>query len=126
MARCDKHAFGRCAQSSPEVVDFGAPDCVSPALHLGLDMSSSEEIIFLIDVCVHVYSTVATRPRDGNLYESCPLEYELDEMFKVVRRKLEQPHPNSFPFHGCCFSLLTIVGEGGHLALRNPQRIVPS
>jgi len=80
----------RCrTQRSPEVVNFGAPDRVPPALDLRLHVGSGEKLVRLVNIGVHINSAVSRGPGYGNPDESTSFEYELDEMFKVVRCELE-------------------------------------
>jgi hypothetical protein len=118
VTRGDKHSFGSSAQGAPEVVNLWAADGVSPSLNLGLQVSSCEEFVSLIDIGVHVYSTVAGGAGDGNANQPATLEHNFDKVLEIVRSKLEQSPPHGFQIYNSGALNCAVLREWHELSFR--------
>src|SRR5258708_23617893 len=89
MACRNKDSLCGSAQSSPEIVHFRTADRMSPSLDLRLHVRPRKKVVVLRDVCIRIDSAISRRASDGDVYETASFKNNLDEVFKLVRRKLE-------------------------------------
>src|ERR1051326_3560824 len=99
MARSNEHALGSSAHCATKVVDFRTANSVAPPLDLSLDVCPSEKLVGLVDIPVHVNPAITRQPRNGYADESAALHHSLDEVLKVVGRKLQHLDAKFLDFH---------------------------